>query len=271
LQAALAGRAATAEAKGIMASHPRTADRIAQASQLAGQTPLADPEAGKDVYLARIDGLIYGDSPDQGLRVGRNFYHQELRIAFRVPPGFAMINRPRSVIARGPEGSLMAFDMVRAPNMMDPASYIGRNWDELRLTELDRIDVNGMEGATGAARVQTRGGVADVRLVAIRADPAWLYRFIFLTPPQLTGQLAAEVKRTIYSFRRLTEAEAAAVEPLRIRVVTVKPGDTSRSLAADMPVADDRLEQFLALNQINPDKPLKPGQKVKIVSSGGSR
>ena len=269
LQAALAGRsAATAEARGVMASHPRQADRIARASQLAGQTPLADAEAGKDAYLARIDGLIYGDSPEQGLRVGRDFYHRSLRIAFRVPPGFAVINRPRSVIARGPEGSLMALDMVRAPNVPGPAAYILGTWGGLRLTELDRIEVNGMEGATGAARVQTRGGVADVRLVAIRADPPRLYRFVFLTPPRLTGKLAPEMKRTVYSFRRLTEAEAAAVEALRIRVVTVKPGDTARSLAADMPFADDRLEHFLVLNRIDPDTPLKPGQKVKIVAGG---
>jgi predicted Zn-dependent protease len=215
--------------------------------------------------------MIYGDNPEQGLRVGNTFYHQGLRIAFRVPSGFAMISRPHSVIARGPQGSLMAFDMARAPDMLDPVTYIGRNWGGLRLAALDRIAVNGMEGATGAARVQTRAGVVDVRLVAIRADPAKLYRFIFLTPPRLTKQLATEVKRTVYSFRRMTEAEAAAVEPLRIRVVTVKPGDTAQSLAAEMPLAGYRLEHFLVLNQIGPDNPLKPGQKVKIVARGGSR
>jgi predicted Zn-dependent protease len=272
LQAALASRpAATADARGIMASHPRTADRIARASQLAGQMPLADAPAGKDGYLARIDGLIYGDSREQGLRVGRDFYHRRLRITFRVPPGFAMINRPRSVIAGGPEGSLMAFDMVKAPNMLDPAAYIRENWGGLRLRGLDRIEVNGMEGATGTARVRTHGGMADVRLVAIRADPARLYRFIFLTPPRLTGELVAEMKRTVYSFRPLTEAEAAAVEPLRVHVVTVKPGDTPRSLAANMWFSDHRLEHFLVLNQIGPETPLKPGQEVKIVTSGDRR
>jgi hypothetical protein len=31
------------------------------------------------------------------------------------------------------------------------------------------------------------------------------------------------------------------------------------------------LEHFLALNQINPNTPLKPGQKLKIVARDGSR
>jgi predicted Zn-dependent protease len=175
------------------------------------------------------------------------------------------------VIALGPEGSLIAFDMARAPNMADPVTYVGQDWEGLKLTHLERIEIDGMEGATGAARVQTRAGMADVRVVAIRADPTRLYRFIFFMPPRLAGQLTAEVKRTVYSFRRLTEAEAAAVEPLRIRVVTVKPSDTAGSLAAGMPFADGQLEHFLVLNQIDPNTPLKPGQKVKIVARDGSR
>ena len=273
LQATLAGRPEAAAGGGtIMASHPRTADRVARATQHALQTPVAEARVGRDAYLAKIDGLIYGDSPAQGLRLGRDFYHQGLRFAFRVPPGFAMINRPNQVVARGPQGALIAFDMARPPNMRDPVSYVGRDWGGgLGLTHVERIAVNGMDGATGAARVRTRGGVADVRLVAIQADPAQVYRFIFITPPQLTGQLAAELQQTIGSFRRLSEAEAAAVKPLRIRVVTVKPGGTAQSLAARMPFAEHQLEHFLVLNQIGPSALLKPGQKVKTVTRDGGR
>jgi predicted Zn-dependent protease len=273
LQAVLAGRPeAAADGGNIMASHPRTADRIARASQLAAQTPVADARTGRDAYLARIDGLIWGDSPEQGLRIGRDFYHQGLRFAFRVPPGFTMINQPHQVVARGPQGALIAFDMATLPQMRDLVSYVGRDWGAgLGLTHVERITVNGMEGATGTARVQTRAGLADVRLVAIQADPARVYRFIFLTPSQLAGQLAAEMKRTIDSFRRLSEAEAAAVTPLRIRVVTVRQGDTAQSLAARMPFANHQMEHFRVLNQLRPGEPLKPGQKVKLVARDGGR
>lgn len=273
LQAVLTDRPeAAADGGNIMASHPRTADRITRATRLAEQAPVADARAGRDAYFAKIDGLIYGDSPEQGLRIGRDFYHQGLRFAFRVPSGFAMVNRPNRVVARGPRGALIAFDMATPPNMRDPVTYVGRDWGGgLGLTHVERIEVNGMAGATGAARVQTRGGMADVRLVAIQADPARVYRFLFLTPPQLTRQLATELKQTINSFRRLSDAEAAAVTPLRIRVLTVEPGDTAQSLAARMPFADHQLERFLVLNQIDAGKPLEAGGKVKIVTRDGGR
>lgn len=273
LQAVLAGRPeATADSGTIMASHPRTAARVAQASWLAEQAAAPNARQGREVYVARIDGLIFGDSPEQGLRIGRDFYHQGLRFAFRIPPGFAMGNRPDPVVARGPGGALIVFDRALVPNQRDPVRYVGRDWGAgLGLTHVERIEVNGMAGATAAARVMTRSGPVDIRLVAIQADPAHAYRLIFITPPQLTRHLAAEMKQTLASFRRLSKAEAAAIRPLRIRVVAVRPGDTVRSLAATMPFADHPLEWFLVLNQIDPGQPLMPGQQVKIVTRGDRR
>ena len=48
----------------------------------------------------------------------------------------------------------------------------------------------------------------------------------------MTDRLSAAFRRTTYSFRRLDPQEAAAIRPLRIRVVTVGPGETLQSLAA---------------------------------------
>ena len=270
-QAVLAGRPETsADGDSIMASHPRTAARIAQVNRLAEQAAAANAAQGREVYLARIDGVIFGDSPEQGLRIGQDFYHQGLRFAVRVPPGFAFVNRPDQIVARGPGGALIAFDRVTTQTLRDAARYVGRDWGAgLGLTQVERIEVNGMAGATGATRVMTRSGPLDIRLVAIQADQRHVYRLIFITPPQMTRRLAAALKQTIASFRRLSEAEAAAIRPLRIRVITVKPGDTTRSLAAALPFVDHQLEWFLVLNRIDPGEPLTPGQRVKIVTRGG--
>lgn len=277
LRAALAGRASAADRFDIMASHPRTGDRIQQAIRLAGDaapasaTPQRAPRVGREDYLAAIDGLVYGDDPAQGVRIGRDFLHPTLRIAFRAPEGFALLNTPSAVIARGPEGSVIAFDMERSETARRVASlpaYVGQSWGgQLGLRNIERIDVNGMEGATGAGRVQARGGQADVRLVAIREAPDRLYRFVFVTPPQLTGPFATELQRTTFSFRRLTPSEAAAIRPLRIRTVTVRQGDTAERLAARMPFSDAPLERFLALNGLQRGEALRPGQTLKTVST----
>ncbi|MGZ8995840.1 MAG: LysM peptidoglycan-binding domain-containing protein, partial [Rhodospirillales bacterium] len=119
--------------------------------------------------------------------------------------------------------------------------------------------------ATGATRVNTRGGPMDVRMVAIRERPERIYRFLFLTPPQATERLGTDLQRTTYSFRRLSAAEAAAIRPLRIQVVTVRSGDTLQSLASRM-ATPLPLETFRAINGFGAGERLQPGREVKIIT-----
>ena len=44
--------------------------------------------------------------------------------------------------------------------------------------------------------------------------------------------LAEGLRATTYSFRKLSDEEAAQIKPLRIRIHTVHAGETPRSLAA---------------------------------------
>ena len=64
----------------------------------------------------------------------------------------------------------------------------------------------------------------------------------------------------------MTQSEIDSARPLRLRVVTVTPGDTAERLTARMPLVDRPLERFLILNGPNQGDPLKPGEKVKIVT-----
>jgi predicted Zn-dependent protease len=158
----------------------------------------------------------------------------------------------------------MIFDRAPRPYTGPMASYITTVWGQkLPLAGVEPITVNGMEAATAAARVNTRSGPRDIRLVAIRADAQSIYRFLFVTPPALTERLAAEFRRTTHSFRRLDPQEAAAIRPLRVRVVTVGPRDTPETLARRMPQDGFELELFRVLNM---SAQIRPGEKVKIVA-----
>ncbi len=270
LQATIAGDPGAANRFSILASHPRTGDRVAQAIDLAKTAPVAEPKVGSEAYLAGIDGLVYGDSPAHGVRRGRDFSHPDLRITFRVPPGFVMINSPRQVVARGPQNAVFVFDMEReatARGVADMRAYLAQTWaGRLNLEQVSALDVNGMSAATGTTRINTRSGPMDVRLVAIRERPDRIFRMIFLTPPSLTGPLETDLRRTTHSFRRLTATEAQAIKPLRVEVVTVREGDTVESLAARMPFEGYRVERFRALNGLPPGARLSPGDRVKIVT-----
>ncbi len=236
----------------------------------AGDDAAAPAAADRDAYLARIDGLMFGDDPALGTRRGRYYVHPDRRIRVKVPPGFGVARLARGIAAEGPEGSAMAFDWLdarAAGETLGLVAYLKTRWGrKLTLQDVERIRVNDMEAATGRSYLITRQGRMDLRLVVVRDPEDRIYRLLFVTPPAVTGLLTAEMQRTTYSIRRLSLAEAAAVKPLRIRVVAKAVGETPADLAARMAVPAHRRAWFELLNGIAPGQALAPGRRVKVVA-----
>ena len=270
LLAAMSGRDSPAGQLGILSTHPRTGERVEQATALARQEvpPVPEPRVGVVDFMRRIDGLWYGGDPDNGIVRDRAFLHPSLGFAFRAPPGFVIINSAESVMALGPDGAQIRFDLGERPPGVDMAAYVGRVWGgSLPLGEVERIDINGLEGATAAARVNTDQGPMDVRIVAARWRAERVARFIFVTPPNATPAYNLEFRRTTFSYRLLDEAEAGSIRPYRLRTVEVRPGQTVHDFAARMPFESWREARFRVLNGLAPGQPLEAGQWVKYVSA----
>ena len=266
LASKIAGQRGEATGGGLFASHPRTADRVRAAADDARARFGGD--RARDIYLRRIDGMIYGDSPEDGFVRGRAFAHPVLRIAFTAPPGFHLRNAPEAVVGTHPSGATMRFDEATLANpSISTWRYLRGVWaSRVPLTRVERTHVDGMDAVAASTRVHTGSGVRDVRLVAIRAAPTRVYRFFFVTPPQRTREFSTPFRQMIASFRRLSVGQTAILRPLRLRVVEVAPGDTAESLAARMPFNDFRAERFRVLNGLRPGERLRPGQLVKIVT-----
>ena len=269
LERALAGKENEAVPHNIMATHPRTAQRISQAIRLAKGITVADPVVGRGEYLAEIDGMTFGDDPEQGIRRGRTFIHPGLRIRFRVPPGFVLFNSPRQVTARGPRQSMVIFDMApdnTARQVRSLTAYLTRAWgSKLTLKDVEKINVNGLDAATAEARMSSRAGAQDIRLLVIRGGAGKIFRFAFISHPDMTAGLWVEFQRTTFSFRHISEEEVALIKPLKIKVASVRAGDTAESLAAGMPFEKFRLRWFEVINRLRLEAGLTPGTAVKTV------
>jgi len=254
----------------IMATHPRTEQRILQAIKLARAVAVKNPTIGRVIYLQHINGMIYGDDPSQGIRRGRQFIHPKLGIQFSVPPGFIMQNSKTRVIARGSNNKVIMFDKMdatKARQTQKLGPYIKNIWGrKLPLGAVENIQINSMEAATAAGQTDSNQGRRDIRLLVIRERPSRIYRFAFDVPTAEAGRMGVALRRTSYSFKRLTTKEIKTARALTIKVVTVKPGDTAIKLARAMPVETYWLELFRVLNGLNEHSILKPGQKIKVVA-----
>ena len=251
-------------------THPLSENRMAQASQLARQTGrVGQGLRNRDAYLAQVEGVMVDDDPAQGVIDGRSFTHPDLRLQFQVPAGYLMQNGTREVSIQGSAGQAQ-FSGGRFNGSID--SYIQRVLQELTggraqlaMGPIQRTTVNGIPASYVIGRANTQSGAVDVSVFAYQWDANTIYHFVALTRG---GQGLSPLASMVNSLRRISAAEAAAIRPKIIDVVTVQRGDTIQSLAGRMAYRDFQVDRFMALNGLAANSPLVPGQKVKLVVYG---
>jgi len=260
LEAAMMGNPGRPSEYNIMSTHPRTPDRVARAVHEAKASGASGTVVNREQYLAAIDGLLYGDSAEQGFVRGQKFIHPTLGFSFDAPSGYRLFNRADSVVAQSQNGGLLIFDSQ--PTAGSAANYIARTSNGAA-QNIQPTTINGFEAATGTVRGALNNRPVEIRIVAIRYNDNTVYRF---RSAHLGGGPNTAADYAASSFHRVGGGEAAGLHPYRIRVVTVRPGDTAQSLANRMPFPDFRQDRFRVLNGLTTaNTTLTPGQRVKIV------
>ncbi len=250
----------------IFATHPRTADRVQRAIAAAGVQSVQDPIIARDIYLEKIDGLLFGDDPKQGLVKGTRFIHPDLGFAFEVPDGFTLLNGTQQVLARGPDGAVIRFDAAPRDDGRGPVAHLSEVWaPDANLRNIEPIRINGFDAATAAVRNGEGAEALDTQLVAIAFDTQTIYRFLFATPPNVTSAMNEGFRRTTYSFRRLAPGEVDNIEPHRLTLRRVQAGESVDLLSARYPFPDHQRRRFQVLNGLTEGQTLVEGQLVKMI------
>ncbi|AUX69780.1 peptidase M48 Ste24p [Porphyrobacter sp. HT-58-2] len=249
-------------------THPDPASRVQSALAKAGAAGTGGV-TNRDTFLTRIDGLLYGDDPAQGLIEGSTFIHPELRFAFTAPQGFYMVNGTRAVSIQGQGGQAQ---MTLAAYNGNLETYVrqqftalgGQNNANLAPQQIERRTINGLPAVYGVARVNNGRSQVDLVVYAYEFARDRAYHFVAIAP---AGR-AATFDPMFQSMRRITDREATSVVPKKVQVVTVARGDTVASLARRMAYPAAQEDRFRVLNALGSNDTVTPGQKVKIVVRG---
>jgi predicted Zn-dependent protease len=249
-------------AQDFLSSHPATPERVENAQANARQYSSPDGgERDRETYLAAIDNIVYGEDPSEGFVRGRRFLHPKLGFTFQAPESFTLDNTAQAVIGVREGGTqAMRFDVVRVPSEQTLTDYLTSGWMEnVDKSSAEELTINGFPAAAATAQ----GDQWQFRIYALRFGSD-VYRFIFAAK-QKTSESERNARETVNSFRRLTLAEIQAARPLRIKVLTVQPGDTVESMSHRMAGVDRPVERFRVLNGLDAKGTIKARDRVKIV------
>lgn len=241
---------------GLFASHPDNDTRLQQAVAEADKNGSAHAHfAGREEYLAATDGLLFGDSSDQGVVRNNRFYQADLGISLVFPPDWQVHNQPDSLIAVSPGGEAMMQLKLDQKPRGTPAEYVRRMVGSN--AGVQPLQINGLSAATFELS-STIGGVIYLN------D----YAYIVQTQARSRGGLSTfrnNIFDTVRSFHALTPAERKQIKPLMIRVITTRTRDTYAQLAKNSPLGKSAETYLRLFNAQYPEGEPRVGQPIKIV------
>ena len=246
---------------GVFASHPSNDLRLQEVLDNVSNSYQKGNERSKDMYLEKIEGMVFGDSEKSGVRRGNKFYHGPLNLFMSSSKSWEIINTPNRLIFMSPFGEAVLQMTLEDLNFKEsPENYLRRfassTYDDMTL------NVNGFEGFTAKAY---RTGKETRMAVIFKDDQA--YQFLGYSKNNYfnISKFDTEFLNIINSFRNLNPEEQVLSKPLRLKIYKVNEGDSYESLASKSSINTNAEDQLRLINGDYPDKKLEVGRLIKIV------
>ena len=266
-QARAEGRAVR-EGSDWLASHPTSEERLREITAIAkGYDSKKDyGEEGRMRYLQAINGIPFGESVEQGVTRGRNFYHEPLGIALTAPKGWKIQNTPNALALINGEGTAAVMLQPVPPQAGKSHEEIIRNAVKPASGRTEQLNFNGLPATHfSGIRRNPRGQAERVELTLVTGPSNHNYAFVYAARDQQSLQRASgQMREAVSSFRPMTDADRNAARPWKIKTVPFPSGGFTE-LARRSPLTTNAEQQLRLLNGVYVEGNMKPGQLVKVV------
>lgn len=254
----------------FLSTHPLPEDRVEKVRTVADAARTsASTRVNAEEFQRRLDGLIFGDSREQGILRGRDFLHPILRFALQFPQGWQVQNGAQQVVAQ-PEGDQPMAVMMEIVDGggRNPAQAGRARMAEAQLVERagESVTINGLPAFVGVY-TGGQGQQAIAARVAFISHQGRLYQVAGVAAEGAFNQADQAFRQVIGSFRGMSAAEADRVQPARVDFRVVRGGETWASLAklsggAVSPSA------LAIMNGASPSSSPAAGSRVRVVIEG---
>ena len=258
-----------------LATHPEPQDRAGAVAGTVDRLLAEAPDPGalrvaREDYLRRVDGLVYGDNPDQGIVRGGDFLHPEMGFALTFPAGWEVQNSADAVVAREPGRDRYM--------LLQLAEDTGRGLPQIADTEMadagfrqlqgGMTEINGLEAYLGSWAQDVRGiGPTVARIAWIRSGTL-VYLFGAFVPMDEFDLVERAIHGSLRSFRTLSAAEADAIRPNRVALHTVREGENWQGIAQRVGGEIVTAPTLAIMNGYAANEQPLPGDLIKVVLPG---
>jgi predicted Zn-dependent protease len=253
-------------------THPNPDDRIGavqrRAKEWQKELGFKNFKVNRDVYLKHIDGLVYGENPQEGFVEDNVFFHPLLRFQFPVPINWTLQNTRTLVrITSSKKDAAILFTLSPADSPKKAAQAFV-NESGARVVSSERKNVNGLPAFRLITKVRTNKGVMGIMSYFIQ-EGARVYEFHGLAPESRFQGYSRIFENTMERFKRLTDRRKLNVKPDRIRVVRSLMAGTMEQVLRSLGAPEGKLNSWAIMNGKTLSEPVPSGMLLKVVKKRG--
>lgn len=257
----------------FLSTHPDPGNRYESVNEQAAewkQTLGRDTwKINRNNYLRMIDGLVFGDNPQQGYVANQVFYHPAGRFSFALPRNWQMEQTPGQWRFVSTSGQKVLLFRALQGTSLQIAAESDLYQMGLNIIEMESTTINGMPAyrylSEPAQREQGAGEPLVVQSVFIDFGDNF-YVFHGITLQSLFHEAEPIFEHTMNSFDHLTDMAKINVRPQRIRIRRVLQTATMQQALRRLGVEEDYVRKNAMINNILPEETIDAGSLIKIIS-----
>jgi predicted Zn-dependent protease len=269
-----------AELPDFLSTHPNPGDRNVTVNKLAVEWKqklnLTNAQINRNSYLQRIDGMVYGEDPQQGYLENSVFYHPVLRFQFPVPQGWNYQNTPQRVQLAPKDGKALLMMMLAQGNNLQEAANGVVQQNNLQVIDSKQLNVNGLPAIAFIAEPKPAQGQQQqqqqqqpIRILSYLIQyGSSIYLFLGVSSRQDFNQYSQYFTNTMEGFRQLTDQSKLNKKADRIRIKTINSNITLEQALRNYSVSDNKsLQELAILNGMRLTDRITPGTMIKVIGN----
>lgn len=250
-------------------THPAPADRIAAVeARLAEMAPAASQlRIGRQAYLDRLNGSVYGENPRNGFFRDALFLHPELRFQLAFPAQWPRQNLSQMVMAVSPQQNAALQLTLATDGSPEAAAQRFLAQTGVQPGPASRQTINGLPAVVASFRAQTQQQVLQ-GVAAFIAHGGHVYQIIGYSPIGVYATYEGTFQSSVRSFAPLTDPQVLNVQPNRVSIVRTTESMTLAQFQQRFPSIIE-IGELAILNQVSgPETLLPAGSLIKRVTRG---
>lgn len=252
---------------GLYATHPRNDQRLHEVIRTGAANAGSDEYVEwVDDFLARIDGLPWGDAAADGVVRAHRYYHGRLGIVIDFPEGWNVRDGATTLTAVPPHvpGAAMTVELQALEGDGGSPEAFLTGQLELAVTAGEAIEVDGMPAYLAVLEQEENQPRLRLAAVAFKDGRAFIFRGNN-TEADFDAEFIEGFSETVGSFRHMRGGDRSAATATRVVLIEARPEDTFESLARRYRMGRDGADRLRLLNGRFPRGEPRAGDRIKVL------